>query len=337
MVVICTGADPIKLDVPGAQLYWGKGITSCAICDAPYHKDQDVLVVGGGDSAVEEALQLALYAKNVKILVRKDKMRAAPSMQEKLKSYSNVSVIYNTVITEVSGDKEKLTGATIKNVVTGQTEKLSVTGLFLAIGHEPNTASFKKYLKCDVNGYIDVKSPTQQTSLEGVYAAGDVSDFKYKQAGVAAGDGIKAGLDALNFLREIGFTEKIASQVESKFFDAQEGVKPIKIEQIKSKEQFNELVLKSELPVIVDFYAPYCPSCMQMIPVVEAVAARFVDNIKFFKFDTSVLPEVALELGVSKVPYIIVFNKGKNIKTHNQVMTKRELINFVQALELEVK
>lgn len=329
-IIVSTGASPKKLGVQGEEQYWGKGVTTCAICDAPYHKDDDVVVVGGGDSAVEEALQLSGYAKSITLLVRSDKMRAAPAMIEKLKAYPHIIIKYNSKISKIlGGSNGHVNAVELENTVDNSKSELKVGGVFLAIGHEPNTAIFNGQIKSDSNGYILVKSPTQETNIEGVFAAGDVSDNRYRQAGVAAGDGIKAALDALAFLRDIEVIEKQGSIIVKNIYEPEDGIEPLKINKITSQQEFNDQVLASPLPVIVDFYAPYCPSCMQMLPVVESVAAKFKDKVNFVKIDTSITAQLAKDLGVTKVPYILVFKDGQLIKKHTEVMTKHQLIEFV--------
>ncbi len=328
-VIIATGASPKKLGVQGEDQYWGKGVTTCAVCDAPYHKGDNVVVVGGGDSAVEEALQLSGYAKSITILVRTDKMRAAPAMIEKLKSFNNITVKFNTKITKIMGDSDHVRSIELEDAATKEKTNLDIGGVFLAIGHEPNTKIFDNYINLDKNGYITVKSPTQETSLPGIFAAGDVADFRYRQAGVAAGDGIKAALDALAFLRDIEVIEKSGAKIYKNIYEPEDGIEPIKITKLASKEDFDREVVASKIPVILDFYAPYCPSCMQMLPVIELVAAKFVDKVKFVKIDTSVSAKLATDLGVNKVPYILVYKNGQIVRRHDSVMTKFQLTQFV--------
>ena len=290
------------------------------------------MVVGGGDSAAEEALQLSGYAKNITILVRADKMRAAPAMIEKLKNFSNINIKYNTRISKIMGDSDHVKSIELEDSVTKEKTNLDIGGVFLAIGHEPNTQIFKNQIDLDQNGYVFVKSPTQETSLKGVFAAGDVSDFRYRQAGVASGDGIKAALDALAFLRDIEVIEKNGDKIYKNIYEPEDGIAPIKITKLTSQVDFDKEVVASKTPVIIDFYAPYCPSCMQMLPVLEAVAAKFVDKVKFVKVDTSVNSQLAKDLGVSKVPYILVYKDGQIARRHTEVMTKFQLTEFVASI-----
>lgn len=210
-VIIATGAAPRKLGVPGELEYWGKGVTSCAVCDCHLFKGKDVVVVGGGNAAIEEAMQLAPYAKNITILVRSDRMRAEFSMRQKLEEFHNIKVAYNKQVVKVIGDGEVMTGLEIKDSETGEVETMNVQGLFLAIGQNPNTNLFKDKLELSRFGYIILEGRSQETSVSGIFAAGDVADSEYRQAVVACGTGCMAALDAVKWLREIGLTERTAN------------------------------------------------------------------------------------------------------------------------------
>lgn len=201
-LIIATGSTPKKLGVPGEQEYWGAGVSSCAVCDCFLYGDREVVIVGGGDSAIEEALHLVPYAKKITIFVRSDFMRAVPSMQDKLRKYrEKISVIYNSHITQVLGDGSSVTGVRVYDARTGQEYEYPTDGLFLAIGHTPNTELFVDWLDLDANGYVYLPTRSQMTTLPGIFVAGDVADNKFRQAGIAAGSGIQAALEAIEFLR----------------------------------------------------------------------------------------------------------------------------------------
>ena len=217
-VVIATGGSPRKLKIKGEEEYEGKGITSCAVCDAPFYKGEKVVVVGGGDSAIEEATHLSAFAKEITILVRKDAMRAAASMQARLKGYPNINILYNVEPKEIIGDGTKVTGISLYNSATKTTELFPATGVFLAIGHDPNTQVFKGQLPLDDDGYIAVKGRSQATVIPGVFAAGDVEDKVYRQARVAEGSGVRAALDAERFLREIGFDAAAQQAIDAQIY-----------------------------------------------------------------------------------------------------------------------
>ena len=219
-VTISTGANPRKLNIPGEDAYWGSGVTSCATCDAPFFKGEEVVVIGGGDSAVEEAMQLSKYASQVTVLVRSNKMRAASRMQNRLKEYKNVAVHYNLSPKEIVGDGTKVTGIKLHNSVTQKDSVMPISGVFLATGHDPNTKLFECQISLTKTGHIELDTRTQQTSMPGVFAAGDVADNRYRQAIVSAGDGVKAALDAIQFLQEIGLNPDISELLMAKRSEA---------------------------------------------------------------------------------------------------------------------
>ncbi len=337
-LVIATGATPRTLGVKGEQEYWGKGVTTCAICDAPRYQDGKVVVVGGGDSAVEEAIQLAAYANDITILVRGDAMRAARLMQERLGTYNYIKIAYNTEITAILGDGEHVQKVELINNRTKEKKTMATQAVFLAIGHEPNTTLFKDYLSHNERGYLNLEHPTQKTSAPGVFAAGDVADERYRQAGVAAGDGIKAGLDAISFLKDIGFNDVVARSLESNYFEIFEANEHLEVPHIETQEQFDQQVSQSPVPVVVDFYATYCPSCIQMMPAISLVASKLQDTVKFFKVDIDKAPAIATKNAVSTLPAILVFNEGHIIARSHQAMTNKQLYDFVvKALKVHDK
>lgn len=206
-VIIATGAETLWLDVPGLKDLIGRGVSSCAPCDAPFFKDKRVVVVGGGDSAMEEADVLTKYASSVTVIHRRDTFKASAAMQKKILENPKVKVLWNTEVKEVIG-KEKLTSVKLKNNKTGEEFDLPIDGLFIAIGHRPGSEIFKGIIETDERGFIrrltDERSRmTSQTNVPGVFVAGDVHDHIYKQAVTAAGFGCMAGMDALAFLQEM--------------------------------------------------------------------------------------------------------------------------------------
>ncbi len=199
-VVIATGASPRKIGAKGEQEFSARGVSYCATCDGPFFKNQEIIVAGGGDSAMEEAIFLTKFAKNVHVVHRRDKLRASKIMQDRAFENSKIKFHWNSVIEEIRG-KEKVNQVMIKNMSTNQQEIMDVRGLFVAIGHEPNTKMFKGQIELDNQGYIVLKNQTH-TSVEGVFAAGDVHDHRYKQAITAAGFGCMAAIDVDKYLSE---------------------------------------------------------------------------------------------------------------------------------------
>lgn len=206
-IIVATGARPRMLGVKGEREYWSKGVSACARCDAHFYSGKDVVVVGGGDSAIEEAIELARFAKKVTIVHRRNQLRAASRMQTRLNSYAEkINVVYDAHVQEIVGNDNFVTGVIIRHNSTGTVETIPADGCFLAVGHEPNTTLFKGILEMDNQGYLVLDYNSQRTSVSGVFAAGEVADSQYRQAIVAAGDGAKAAIDAIEFLESTGFT-----------------------------------------------------------------------------------------------------------------------------------
>ena len=208
-VIISTGATAKYLNIPSEQKLRGGGVSACAVCDGFFYKGQDVAIVGAGDTAAEEASYLANICNKVTMLVRKDYMRASKAMQHRVNSIKNIEVLYNTEVEEVLGD-QVVEGLRMKNNETGTTKDIAITGLFIAIGHKPNTDIFKGQLDMDETGYLITKGKTTKTNLPGVFASGDSQDKEYRQAVTAAGTGCMAALDAERYLATIETPEEVA-------------------------------------------------------------------------------------------------------------------------------
>jgi thioredoxin reductase (NADPH) len=202
-VIISTGASAKWLGLESEQRLNGFGVSACAVCDGFFFKNQEVAIVGAGDTACEEATYLAKICKKVTMLVRKDQFRASKPLQDRVFKTANIEVLFNTETLEVLGDKG-VTGVRVKNNATNEIKDISVTGFFVAIGHTPNSAVFKEYLNLDENGYILTKPGSTYTNIPGVFAAGDVQDHIYRQAVTAAGSGCMAALDAERWLAAEG-------------------------------------------------------------------------------------------------------------------------------------
>lgn len=198
-IIIATGASAKWLDIPSEKAFMGKGVSACATCDGFFFRNMDIAVVGGGDTAMEEATFLTRFAKSVTVIHRRDTLRASKVMQEKAMKNSKIRFIWDTAVEEILGDSA-VTGLSLRNLKTNQTNELSVQGLFIAIGHEPNTRVFGDALKRNEAGYIVTQPGSTRTNLPGVFAAGDVADPTYRQAVTAAGSGCMAAIDAERFL-----------------------------------------------------------------------------------------------------------------------------------------
>ncbi|SEC98087.1 thioredoxin-disulfide reductase [Streptomyces sp. TLI_105] len=208
-VIVTTGSQHRKLGLPNEDVLSGRGVSWCATCDGFFFKDQDIAVVGGGDTAIEEATFLSRFAKSVTIVHRRDTLRASKAMQERAFADPKISFAWDSEVTEIHGE-QKLSGLTLRDTKTGETRALPVTGLFIAVGHDPRTELFKGQLDLDEEGYLKVAAPSTRTNLTGVFGAGDVVDHTYRQAITAAGTGCSAALDAERFLAALADSEKLA-------------------------------------------------------------------------------------------------------------------------------
>ncbi|MGW3178304.1 thioredoxin-disulfide reductase [Kitasatospora sp. NPDC001119] len=211
-VIVTTGSQHRKLGLPNEDKLSGRGVSWCATCDGFFFRDQDIAVVGGGDTALEEATFLSRFAKSVTIIHRRDSLRASKAMQERAFADPKIRFEWDSAVEAIHGDP-KLTGVTLRDTTTGETRELAVTGLFIAIGHDPRTELFKGQLDLDAEGYLKVDAPSTRTNIPGVFGAGDVVDHSYRQAITAAGTGCSSALDAERYLAALDDLEAKAAAV----------------------------------------------------------------------------------------------------------------------------
>ena len=354
--IIALGAEPNYLNVPGERgknSYWGKGVSNCAVCDGSLYRNKNIVVVGGGDSAVEEASYLSSLAKQVAILVRKDYFRAKDKRKkEEVLARPNVSVVFNTEVKEILGNGKHVTGARVYNNKTKQKQEILFDGLFLALGAKPNSKLFAGQLELDSHGYI-VLHDGQETSKPGIYAAGDICDPVYKQAVTSASDGCKAALQAQKFLDEIGCDVQLSREqkkAEQKLLSEQEKKREKKdsalvASRTQKQDEYAQTILQSHLadqvitvtsyaqfekivqeskkrnkPVVVDLYANMCISCKNMEPIFHALDKKFSQKVTFLKINMS-NPEINPEKitsfikgdDIQSVPAFLFIKDGKEI------------------------
>jgi thioredoxin reductase (NADPH) len=201
-VIITTGATPKRLNVPGETEYWGKGVTTCAVCDGAFYPDKQVVVVGGGDTAMEDASFLKKFTRKITIIHILDKFTASHAMQERVLNDPDMTIHYNSTVTEFHGNGQHVNRLTMVNQLTGEKTQLDADGVFIAVGLNPNSEPFRSHLTCNKGGWLDTKDNVG-TAIPGVFVAGDVHDYRYRQAITSAGAGCMAALDAERYLSEV--------------------------------------------------------------------------------------------------------------------------------------
>ncbi|HSX38462.1 MAG TPA: FAD-dependent oxidoreductase [Chlamydiales bacterium] len=305
--IIGMGTMPNFLHIPGEELYWGNGVTNCAICDGSLYRGKKVGVVGGGDAAILEALYLSNIVKEVHIFVRKNQLRANEGRRIKtLLSRPNVAIHYDTEVVEIKGDEKKVTGVVLKN--KAKSFDFSLDGLFLAIGSRPNSELFKNSsLELDEKGYIVLKKG-QETSLPGIYAIGDIVDPVYKQAISAAGDGAKAALQSQQFLMDQDSHLASLKKDEKKSPN-------FEVIEIVSSEQLKKFLQDATTPIIIDFYANWCHSCKRISSLIESSAQKLTGKVQFFKVNVDKLWDLSQSYEIRSMPTVILLDpSGKVIE-----------------------
>ncbi len=338
-VIIATGSAPKKLGIPGEKEYWGAGVSACAVCDAPLYKGKEVLVIGGGDSAIEEAVHLSHYAQKVTVLVRREHMKASQNMQDRLLEYPSVSVVYNIQPQEVVGQQGRVTGLKVLDAKTHEQRTIPAQGIFLAIGHEPNTRLFKDFIELEeTTGTIKLPRDSKQTSLEGVFAAGDV-ERRRRQACVAAGSGAEAALDAKEFLDGLGFTKQAAAKLrlfkpDMTGVDADVLVAPAadgSVKELFSLADFTREVQEKKGLVCVNVLDAKSPAQ----EVVRDVAQDFAGTVAFVTVDKDKAADIANRFFVEQTPCRLVFSNGSLVARNQKDMDAQTLREFVGSIAQE--
>jgi thioredoxin reductase (NADPH) len=324
-IIIATGATAKRLRLPSETEYWSRGISACAICDGatPIFHNAELAVVGGGDSAAEEAIYLTKYGSHVHLLVRSDRMRASKAMQDRVLSNPKITVRWNTQPVDVFGEGDRLGGLKIQNTQTGELGEIQVKGLFYAIGHTPNTSLFEGQLELDEVGYIVTKPGSVETSVEGVFAAGDVQDHEFRQAVTAAGTGCMGALLAERWLSAEGLlqefhqkaVEQPATPETAKKTEAEQQAEfSLEATRHAGSYALRKLFHESDRLLMVKYASPQCGPCHTLKPILNKVVDEFDGKIHFIEIDIEQDPEIAENAGVTGTPTIQLF-KSKELLT----------------------
>lgn len=334
VLIIASGASAKWLGLESEKAFIGEGVSSCAVCDGFQYKNKEVVVVGGGDTALEDALFLANYASKVTVVHRRDTLKASHYLQNRAFANEKIHFIWNSVVEEIADPLiGEISSVTIKNVVTQDKNKIPCKGVFVAIGHAPNTDLFKGQLHLDQGGYIITEPRSTKTNIPGVFAAGDVADSSYRQAITAAGTGCMAGMDAYHFIQEqtalvehttLSTADFLRSIQRSLLTEVQPKSSLLSVDIKNVKE-----VLASSPFVILDVYTDWCGPCKRMSPILKELNQEFGSHIQFAKLDAEEEEKLANLLKIRSYPTIIFFKDGKEVARKGS-MNKSEFIKQIE-------
>ncbi|GAB5359435.1 hypothetical protein AAMO2058_000543800 [Amorphochlora amoebiformis] len=343
-IIIATGATAKKLGIPREDEFWSRGISACAICDgaSPIFRLKPVAVVGGGDTAVEEALYLTKYASHVHLIVRDAKLRASKTMQDRLMSHPLVTVHYNKIIEDAIGD-QSMTGLLLSDRKSKEQSNLNVNGLFYGIGHSPNTNIVKGQVDLNEAGYIKV-SEIGQTNVEGVFAAGDIHDTEWRQAVTAAGSGCSAAIATERYLVEKDLIQEfkpstVAESISSAHEDTieEDNEEVFDINEIRHKGQYalRKLYHESNRVLAVMFTSPTCGPCRSLKPMLHRLLDEFENEVHFVEIDISKDSDIAEAAGVTGTPTVQFFKEKQLMDKVSGVKMKSEYRKIVSKALVE--
>jgi thioredoxin reductase (NADPH) len=341
-LIIATGAIAKRLGLPHEDEFWSHGISACAICDGatPIFRNVELAVVGGGDSAVEEAVYLTKYGSHVHLLVRRDQLRASKAMQDRALNHPKITVHWNTETLDVLGQGQQLTGLKLRDRISGIERELPVQGLFYAIGHTPNTDLFAGQLELDKAGYLVVKLGTVDTSIEGVYAAGDVQDHEYRQAITAAGTGCMAALSAERWLSAQNLLleyhqDEASDRPEPKATTTAtadtEATFDLNATRHVGGYALRRLFHESDRLIVVKYVSPNCGPCAILKPILDQVVNEYDGKIHFIEIDIDAELEIARTAQISGTPTVQFFKDRELVKQLQGVKQKSEFRQIIDA------
>lgn len=341
-LIIATGATAKRLNLPSEERFWNRGISACAICDGvlPLFRNKELAVVGGGDSAAEEAVFLTKYGSHIHLLVRRAVLRASKTLQDRVYKNPKITIHWHTEAVDVYGE-EFLEGLQIKSTQTGEQRELAVNGLFYAIGHTPNTQLFRGQLNLDKGGYVIVTPGSVATSVEGVFACGDVQDPVYRQAITAAGTGCMAAMQAESYLTTHSlaqeFHSEITTQPTAPEHQASVHLVTQEFDAIATRHvgsyALRKLYHESDRLLVVKYVTPTCGPCHRLKPILSKVIDEFEGKIHYIEIDITVDPDIAQSAGVTGTPTVQFFKakglvgelRGMKPKSHYREMIAKNL------------
>ncbi|MBD2691939.1 thioredoxin-disulfide reductase [Anabaena catenula] len=338
-LVIATGATAKRLGLPSEHEFWSRGISACAICDGatPIFRGAELVVIGAGDSAAEEAIYLTKYGSKVNLLVRSETMRASKAMQDRVLSNPKIQVHWHTEAVDVFGNGQ-MAGVKVRNNQTGEVSELPAKGLFYAVGHKPNTSLFQGQLELDEVGYITTKHGGVETSIDGVFAAGDVQDHEFRQAITAAGTGCMAAMLAERWLSAKGLIQEF-HQIQSEELEAQpeetktETAAEFNLQATRHEGGYalRKLFHESDRLMLVKYVSPGCGPCHTLKPILNKVVDEFDGKIHFVEIDIDKDRDIAENAGVTGTPTVQLFKNQELVKEVKGVKQKSEYRQLIES------
>ena len=340
-VVIATGASANRLGLPSEETYWSRGISACAICDGatPQFRNAELAVVGGGDSACEEAVYLTKYGSHVHLIVRSDQFRASAAMADRVLANPAITVHWNSAVEDVTGN-EWMEGLILRDRITEETRSLAVKGLFYAIGHTPNTDLLSGQIELDSKGYLVTAPGRPETSVEGVFSAGDVADAEWRQGITAAGSGCQAALAAERWLSH----HNLAKLVRRDAVEPAQAERPVNVEVTtessydpqglwqKGSYALRKLYHDSDKPLMVIYTSPSCGPCHVLKPQLQRVINELDGDAQAVVIDIDADQQIAEQAGVSGTPTVQLFHRKAMVKQWRGVKPRSEFKSAIEAL-----
>ena len=344
-VIIATGASANRLGLPNEVRFWSKGISACAICDGatPQFRNEELAVVGGGDSACEEAVYLTKYGSRVHLLVRSDRLRASAAMSDRVQANPQISVHWNTEVSDVQGD-DWLNSLQLRRRDSGVDEQLAVRGMFYAIGHTPNTELVRNQLDCDQTGYLITKPGRPETSMDGVFAAGDVADGEWRQGVTAAGSGCQAALAAERWLSHHNLAtlitrdeaEPAKADTPQTTAETTEATYDSNASWQKGSYALRKLYHDSNRPLLVVYTSPSCGPCHVLKPQIKRVLDELQGEAQGIEIDIEADQEIAQQAGVNGTPTVQLFFDKQLKQQWRGVKQRSEFMDSIRSLLAEV-
>ncbi len=344
-LIIATGASANRLGLPNEERFWSKGISACAICDGatPQFRSEELAVVGGGDSACEEAVYLTKYGSHVHLLVRSDRLRASAAMSDRVQANPQISVHWNTEVSDVQGD-DWLNSLQLRRRDSGVDEQLAVRGMFYAIGHTPNTELVRNQLDCDQTGYLITKPGRPETSMDGVFAAGDVADGEWRQGVTAAGSGCQAALAAERWLSHHNLAtlitrdeaEPAKADTPQTTAETTEATYDSNASWQKGSYALRKLYHDSNRPLLVVYTSPSCGPCHVLKPQIKRVLDELQGEAQGIEIDIEADQEIAQQAGVNGTPTVQLFFDKQLKQQWRGVKQRSEFMDSIRSLLAEV-